>query len=95
MGRPDGGRDQIAGQAALGTAQPGDAQALPVPVPGGQQGKVGQGLARRLVERLLTDARSEGYQAMLLDTFPFLSGAIRLYRTLGLLTGAFVIIFFI
>lgn len=43
----------------------------------------GQGLARRLVERLLTDARSEGYQAMLLDTFPFLSGAIRLYRTLG------------
>ena len=30
----------------------------------------GQGLARRLVERLLTDARSEGYQAMLLDTFP-------------------------
>ena len=40
-------------------------------------------LARRLVERLLTDARSEGYQAMLLDTFPFLSGAIRLYRTLG------------
>lgn len=33
----------------------------------------GQGLARRLVERLLTDAREEGYEAMLLDTFPFLS----------------------
>ena len=43
----------------------------------------GQGLARRLVERLLTDAREEGYEAMLLDTFPFLSQAIRLYRALG------------
>ena len=43
----------------------------------------GQGLARRLVEQLLTDAREEGYEAMLLDTFPFLSQAIRLYRALG------------
>ena len=42
-----------------------------------------RGLARRLVERLLTDAREEGYEAMLLDTFPFLSQAIRLYRALG------------
>lgn len=43
----------------------------------------GRGLARRLVELLLSDARQEGYQAMLLDTFPFLKGAIHLYRTLG------------
>ena len=43
----------------------------------------GRGLARRLLERLLADARAEGYQAMLLDTFPFLSQAIRLYRALG------------
>lgn len=43
----------------------------------------GKGLARRLVELLLSDARKEGYQAMLLDTFPFLEGAIHLYRTLG------------
>ena len=43
----------------------------------------GQGLARRLVEHLLADAREEGYEAMLLDTFPFLSQAIRLYRALG------------
>ena len=43
----------------------------------------GQGLARRLVERLLADAREGGYEAMVLDTFPFLSQAIRLYRDMG------------
>ena len=43
----------------------------------------GQGLARRLVEQLLTDAREEGVRGHLLDTFPFLSQAIRLYRALG------------
>ena len=31
----------------------------------------------------MADAREEGYEAMLLDTFPFLSQAIRLYRALG------------
>ena len=43
----------------------------------------GKGLARRLVERLLSDAKEEGYEAMLLDTFPFLKGALGLYRDLG------------
>lgn len=43
----------------------------------------GRGLARRLLEQLLADARAEGYEAMLLDTFPFLSRAVCLYRTLG------------
>lgn len=43
----------------------------------------GKGLARRLVKLLLEDAEKEGYQAMLLDTFPFLQGAICLYRDLG------------
>ncbi len=43
----------------------------------------GQGIARRLVERLLADARKVGYEAMLLDTFPFLDHAIRLYKELG------------
>ena len=43
----------------------------------------GRGLAKRLMERLLADARAEGYQAMLLDTFPFLSQALDLYRQLG------------
>lgn len=43
----------------------------------------GQGIARRLVEMLLADARKDGYEAMVLDTFPFLRHAIRLYRDLG------------
>lgn len=43
----------------------------------------GRGIARRLVERLLDDAKADGYEAMLLDTFPFLGQAIRLYRDLG------------
>lgn len=43
----------------------------------------GLGIARTLVERLLQDARETGYQAMLLDTLPFLDSAIRLYRTYG------------
>ena len=43
----------------------------------------GQGLARKLVERLLAEAKAAGYQAMLLDTFPFLTRALGLYKTLG------------
>lgn len=43
----------------------------------------GRGLARKMLERLLEDARAEGYKAMLLDTFPFLSRAVCLYRRLG------------
>lgn len=43
----------------------------------------GQGIARRLVEMLLADAQKDGYEAMVLDTFPFLSQAIQLYRNLG------------
>lgn len=43
----------------------------------------GLGLARRLVELLLEDAREEGYEAMVLDTFPFLREAIALYRSMG------------
>jgi len=43
----------------------------------------GRGIARRLVERLLADARKDGYEAMVLDTFPFLWQAVSLYRDLG------------
>lgn len=43
----------------------------------------GQGIARRLVEMLLTDARKDGYEAMVLDTFPFLGQAVRLYQDMG------------
>jgi len=40
-------------------------------------------IGQALVERLLADAREIGYRAMLLDTFPFLDRAIRLYRKYG------------
>lgn len=43
----------------------------------------GCGLAGRLVDRVLADAEEIGYQAVLLDTFPFLQDAIRLYKKRG------------
>lgn len=43
----------------------------------------GQGIARRLVKLLLAEAQKDGYEAMVLDTFPFLRQAVRLYRELG------------
>ena len=43
----------------------------------------GHGYARRLVETVLSDAAAIGYRQVLLDTFPFLTGAIALYRDLG------------
>lgn len=43
----------------------------------------GHGFAEYLVHTVLQDAIHEGYQHMLLDTFPFLTGAIMLYRKLG------------
>ncbi len=41
------------------------------------------GLGTVLMERILKDARRFGYQKMVLDTFPFLESAVRLYRRLG------------
>ncbi len=43
----------------------------------------GQGLGRRLVERLIADARGFGYHTMLLDSAPTLTTAIALYERLG------------
>lgn len=43
----------------------------------------GRHIAQTLVDRILHDARAIGYRAMLLDTLPFLDGALRLYRKLG------------
>lgn len=43
----------------------------------------GQGIAEHLVEKLIDDAREIGYDAMLLDTLPFLKGALHLYAKLG------------
>lgn len=43
----------------------------------------GRGIAKALVERLLSDAREIGYSYMRLDTLPFLLEAIALYRNFG------------
>jgi len=43
----------------------------------------GARLGERLVRRLIADAREIGYRHLLLDTFPFLTTAIALYRRLG------------
>ena len=43
----------------------------------------GKHIAQALTERLIADARAIGYRTMLLDTLPFLQGALRLYKKLG------------
>jgi GNAT superfamily N-acetyltransferase len=43
----------------------------------------GHQLARKLVEQIIADAKEIGYQTMLLDTLPFLSGALSLYKKLA------------
>lgn len=43
----------------------------------------GLGIGKRLTQQILEDARSIGYQQVLLDTFPFLDRAIAMYRRMG------------
>jgi GNAT superfamily N-acetyltransferase len=43
----------------------------------------GHGLGRILAERIVSDARDIGYSTMVLDTLPFMHGAIHLYTSLG------------
>jgi len=43
----------------------------------------GQGIAKKLVKLILSDAKEIGYSYILLDTLPFLKSAISLYRSLG------------
>lgn len=43
----------------------------------------GNGLGALLVQKVIADAKSVGYSAMLLDTLPFLESAIHMYKKLG------------
>jgi putative acetyltransferase len=43
----------------------------------------GQGLGKKLAERIIAEARSIGYSRMRLDTLPWMSAAIHIYETLG------------
>jgi putative acetyltransferase len=43
----------------------------------------GKGAARELIQSLIAEARTIGYQAMLLDTLPSMQEAHQLYRALG------------
>lgn len=42
-----------------------------------------QGISTALMDRILTDAREIGYKKLLLDTLPFLTTAIAMYRRRG------------
>jgi GNAT superfamily N-acetyltransferase len=43
----------------------------------------GHKIANKLVQIIIDDAKSIGYKAMLLDTLPFLQGAIHIYEKFG------------
>ncbi len=43
----------------------------------------GQQLASLLIKKIIVDAKSIGYDAMFLDTLPFLKSAIHLYKKFG------------
>ncbi|MEL7339474.1 MAG: GNAT family N-acetyltransferase [Bacteroidota bacterium] len=42
-----------------------------------------QGIGTRLIQRLLAEAQSAGYQRMRLDTHPHMQNAVRLYESFG------------
>ena len=45
----------------------------------------GRGIARKLAERVVSDAKEIGYRVLLLDTLPSLKAALKLYESMGFL----------
>lgn len=43
----------------------------------------GRGLGRALARQVIADAQALGYSCMVLDTLPFMHGALQLYESLG------------
>ncbi len=43
----------------------------------------GNGIAKILIEKIVSDAKEIGYSEMLLDTLPFLETAIKMYKKMG------------
>ena len=91
-----GSKAHAAMLADQGIISPGDAQAIRDGLDGIQTDieagtftfdindeDIHMAIERALTERILEDAREIGYRAMVLDTLPFLDGAVRLYEKLG------------
>ena len=73
-------KDQVAGCVALRQLEDGVCEMKRLYVRPDYRGK---GIGKRLVERILADAREIGYKHIRLDTFPFMESAILMYKEYG------------
>lgn len=69
--------------AGVGALKPSDATSVEVKRMYVRPGARGRGLGRALLERLVADARAEGYRVARLETMPFMREAVALYRSVG------------